>query len=351
MKRGLLLLVASLFPTVALAQTTIIRGSGALPATCAGTSPNFSIYIKTGASDGLYICLTPNTWTYVSTTGPAGATGATGATGNTGPAGATGNTGPAGATGATGPSGATGATGNTGPTGATGGTGPAGNSTVSSTAFGSEPGSPLTGDLDFYSNAPLVARYSGSAWAPWGPIFAFTPPVSGDYSWVNQGGATVSTTNGGVFLEAPPSATVNMRARVKTAPSTPYTVTVGFLPRGFNSQRIGIGFRDSAGGKMATIEVLNANTLAVSNWDSATSFNAAKITSVEVTFKGGIVWFRIADDGTNRIMSWSGDGQHFVDVYTIGRTNFFTADQVLFMVHDTGNLYSPGMTLLSWEQQ
>jgi len=56
----------------------------------------------------------------VSTTGPAGPTGATGAVGPTGPAGATGATGPQGDTGATGPQGATGPTGPQGATGPTG---------------------------------------------------------------------------------------------------------------------------------------------------------------------------------------------------------------------------------------
>src|SRR5262245_37851716 len=53
---------------------------------------------------------------------------------------------------------------------------------IGSTAFGSEPGSPNAGDLDLYSDASQISRYSGSAWVPWGPLFPLTAPINGNFS-------------------------------------------------------------------------------------------------------------------------------------------------------------------------
>lgn len=236
-------------------------------------------------------------------------------------------------------------------TAAANGSGGGGNVTTTS-AYASPPGSPASGDLWLPTNSFYELRYSGSAQVPWGPIFPMTQPVDGDFSWVNQGSSSVSTTNGGIYLVGPPSATVNVRGRFKSAPATPYTITAGFLTAILNSQRIGIGFRNAGAGTLSTIEVLNGSNflhVAVSNWNSPTSFSGPTITPVVASIPS-LVWFRIQDNGTNRIYSWSSDGQNFVVIYTVTRTTFLTADEVGFFVHDTGNLYTPNMTLLSWVQ-
>lgn len=211
------------------------------------------------------------------------------------------------------------------------------------------PPTAVAGDLWLPTDGFVLNRYSGSAFTPWGPIFALTPPVDGDFAWVNQGTASVSTANGGIYLVGPPSATVSVRARVKSAPATPYTITAAFMLANGFSQRVGIGFRESGAGTMSTVEVLNGNMLTVSNWNSATSFNGAPLPGF-LCFIPTLVWLRIQDNGTDRIYSVSTDGQNFIVIYTVTRTTFLTADQVLFMVHDTSNVYVPNMTLLSWKE-
>lgn len=217
-------------------------------------------------------------------------------------------------------------------------------------AIAGPPGSPAAGDLWLPTNSFYLYRYSGSAWVPWGPIFPMTAPVDGDFSWVNPGSASVDTTFGGIYLVGPAGATVNLRMRVKAAPATPYTITAGFLIAGGHSARIGIGFRNAGAGTISTIEVLNGHQIAASNWDSATAFNGAVITTLDVATPP-IIWFRIQDNGTNRLYQCSADGQHFITLYTISRTTFLTADQVGFFVNDTSNLYAPNMTLLSWKEE
>jgi len=61
------------------------------------------------------------------------------------------------------------------------------------------------------------------------------------------------------------------------------------------------------------------------------------------------LWFRITDDGTNRICHVSGDGQHFITIHSVGRTDFLTADEVFFGVVGTTN-FANRTLLLSWKQ-
>ncbi len=231
-------------------------------------------------------------------------------------------------------------------TAAANGTGGGGNVT-DTTAFGSEPGSPADGDLDLYTNSFYVSRYNGASWTPWGPIYACTPPVDGDFSWVNQGGAAVTTANGGIFLRVPVSSGVNLRARVQSAPATPYILTGIFLPviNNENFQHVGLCFRASGSSAIETFGPQGLS-LMVNSFTNETTYSA---TPRQVLFtRGSPMFLRIADDGTNRIYSYSSDGQNWVVVYSVTRTTFLTANQIGFFGNDQTNTYECGMTLLSW---
>jgi hypothetical protein len=62
------------------------------------------------------------------------------------------------------------------------------------------------------------------------------------------------------------------------------------------------------------------------------------------------MFFRIADDGANRISSISTDGINFRVIHTVARTDFLTADQVGFFVNCQETTWDAGMTLLSWKE-
>lgn len=237
-------------------------------------------------------------------------------------------------------------------TAAANGTGGSGNVT-STTAHGSEPGSPASGDLDLYTNSFYISRYSGSVWAPWGPVFPMTPPVDGSYSWVNQGGASVDTTNGGIFLLAPATAGTNLRVRVKTAPTPPYTITAAVLARapGINFAGVGLCFRQSSDGKLATLGMEHNNDwqVVVHKFNSATSFNS-NYTSLNMGTLMSPVFFQISDNNTNRIVRISADGQHWQEIHSVTRTDFLTANQVGFYASADQATWDCGMTLLSWKE-
>lgn len=214
---------------------------------------------------------------------------------------------------------------------------------------GNEAAHPIEGSLYFPNNGFVVRRSDGTTWNAWGPLFPLNDIASAPTAWVNQGSAILSTSHGGIFIEGPAGSGPSLRIRDKAAPATPYTITACFLGRCMNTQRIGIGFRASSSGKLATIEVLSAASYAVSKWTDATTFSATYITSVAGQI-GTLVWLRIADNGTSRISSISSDGVHFIPLHTVGRTDFLTADRVCFWVSDSSNLYPVGMTLLSWKE-
>jgi hypothetical protein len=171
---------------------------------------------------------------------------------------------------------------------------------------------------------------------------------------VNQGGATVTTTNGGIFLLGPAGAGVNLRCRVKTAPSTPYTITALIIPHlmAVNFMGCGLLFRDSASGKMASIALANTAagwTVDVNKWTDATTFSAQYVSGVLQTMLSPL-FLRIADNGTNRISSLSNDGINWRVIHTVGRTDFLTADQVGFFVNCQETTWDAGMTLTSWKE-
>jgi hypothetical protein len=220
-------------------------------------------------------------------------------------------------------------------------------------AYASRPAASNDGNLFLPSDGFQIERDTGSVWAPWGPIFPLTAPVDGDFSWVNQGGASVSTTKGGIFLLGPAGTGVNLRCRVKSAPATPYTITAAFLPRvpGVDFAGAGLLFRQSSDGKMASIGIGHSANVSidVNKWTNATTFSAQYASLTTKTFYSP-TFLRITDNGTNRICSWSNDGQNFLQIHSVGRTDFLTADQVGFFVNAQQATWDVAMTLLSWKE-
>jgi hypothetical protein len=184
----------------------------------------------------------------------------------------------------------------------------------------------------------------------------FTAPIDANYAWVNQGGASIAPTTvqgaSGLFLRIPVNATDSLRIRKKAAPATPYTVTVAFLPAliNLNFQAAGLVFRESSSGKIVTF-MLDAGTgimnLSSQKWTNATTFSASYSVQSK-TLSAGLTWLRIADNGTNRILSYSSDGKNFIVYHTVGRTDFLTANEIGFYGAEKTNIYEAGMTLLSW---
>ena len=230
-------------------------------------------------------------------------------------------------------------------------------------AYASPPSSPIAGDIWLPSDGFAAYRYSGSAWVPWGPLFPLTAPDNAAFSWVNQGTATVSASTGSLILTAPGTGTgYNAVCRVKSAPSTPYTITAYMHATLVLKQWPGYGllFRESSSGKLHTFGVgifTTGTGLAVRSVKAtnATTFSADYTPDIGLDrpLLTQPRWLRIADDGTNRILSLSDDGVNWLVVHSIGRTDFMTADQVGFFAI-TENAGTPNLgvqlTVMSWAQ-
>jgi hypothetical protein len=224
--------------------------------------------------------------------------------------------------------------------------------------FASRPAAGVEGRLFLPEDGFTVDRDNASVWTPWGPLFPFHKPSDTGFSWVNQGSATLTDSKNALTLRAPHTgATGNLVLRVKSK-SAPYTITAAIL---FSPNVVkeftggGIVFRQSSDGKLHALQ-LQASGAALNifsgKWTNATTFSAAYAsTTIPVRF-GPIVFLRIADDNSDRKVSFSSDGQNWVLLHTIGRTDFLTADQVGFFVSSANNA-APNLdivaTLLSWE--
>lgn len=220
---------------------------------------------------------------------------------------------------------------------------------VFTSAYSSPPASPVEGDIWLPSDSFYMLRRSASAWVPWGPLFPFTlPPDDAGLSWSNQGGATSDDSDGSLFIAVTNGSSEVLRTLHKTAPATPWTLTVAFL---FTSPPTATGycglvFRESSSGKTHAFRVHHDGSISSTKHDSAGA-GVAHYVQTSILPPAGCYWFRIADNGTNRVCSFSSDGEEWATVHTVGRTDYLTADQAGIFVGGN-NSARVAMRVLSW---
>ena len=229
-----------------------------------------------------------------------------------------------------------------------------GGANITIDTYANRPSSPSDKDIFLPTNSLYAQVYDTSAWKSWGPVWRMTPFVLGDYSWTNQGSATVSDTNGFTYLYTPAASGNSLKILSKSKTGN-YTITMGMKPdlRAANYASCGIIFRESSSGKCVFFSFAPYGVkFAVSKFDSPTSFNAAYITSANYSAHDllGVIWMRVYDDGTYRVCQWSPDGFHWVDVYSVSRTDFITADEVGICVDSNSATAYAAMNVLSWEE-
>jgi hypothetical protein len=206
-----------------------------------------------------------------------------------------------------------------------------------------------------------VYREDGSAWSSFGPLFPFVQPDDSLYSWVNQGGASVVTTQGGIYLSAlSTGSSNNIHARVKTIPSAPYTVTCAFLPLVPKDDFMDVGMvlRDGSGNLITFAVTSNSflsafEVITLVKYTSPTSSGTAYTTTppsiVAPTWQvGPCMWFQIKDDNTNRMYRVSNDGVNFSQVLSTLRTDFMTPTQIGFYVNPADSTLTAGINVLSF---
>jgi hypothetical protein len=176
------------------------------------------------------------------------------------------------------------------------------------------------------------ANAAGAGTAPFNnmlvPSGGAVPPVLSALTWGNQGTATATTNGGGALtLTNTGSGSDDISMLYKSAPSTPYTLTIGFIPgvcRGLSTS--GIAFRESSSGKLIIFgfgQSSSPPSLFLQKFTNYTTFSAAYFSTLAV-WPTWIGWISAEDDGTNLTWSVSIDGQTFFQVYQSPRGNFFS---------------------------
>src|SRR5579885_2537534 len=87
-----------------------------------------------------------------------------------------------------------------------------------------------TGNRYKCTDSPYEFIYDGTAWRPFIFGYRVDEPLSSNFSWLNQGGASIITSKGGINLVAPPNSGDAIRAQQQSTISTPYTCDMAIMP-------------------------------------------------------------------------------------------------------------------------
>jgi hypothetical protein len=168
-----------------------------------------------------------------------------------------------------------------------------------------------------------------------------TLPISGNFSWANQGDATLDTTNGAMTITCPTSngGSDSERQLLATVPVAPYTVTFAFnLCFGTSSSSVvalgGPCLKDGSGKTIAYQFRTDSglNQLSIDKFTNPTTYAGSSYlaTTPFATLTGSVIWARIQDTSVNRIFSVSHDGSHFLQVHSVGNTDYITPTLIGF---------------------
>lgn len=212
---------------------------------------------------------------------------------------------------------------------------------LTSGAYASKPTAGVAGRQYQTTDSYYRLYDNGSSWEHYGPIYPLSPADDSNFSWVNQGSATITTTSGGLVLYAPSNGgSDNLRGRFATLPSPPYTVTIGFYP--ICAIQGGICFpafvlRESATGKMTSILVGNATVSDGST--SIRTFNHSGTTNFGLRQNWDFIaispiWLRLVNDNTNILYQVGATPYDFIQMDSQAKASPFTtaADQYGFML-------------------
>ena len=208
------------------------------------------------------------------------------------------------------------------------------------------PGTNLT-----ITNQTLDAAGGGGDWfPPWWQ--AITTPVLADFTAINQGTASATTTNDTILLTDSTGAVESLHAWVRNAPATPYsrTMLIEITSARDSYQLGGFVFRDSGTGKLISFAFYEDDTTSYMTywtWDSPTVY----VAEVDYNYFQGnnrLIWFRATDNGTNIILSVANDGVNFTQLFSVSRTNFLANPNQIGFGFDNEPANLMAMRVVSW---
>lgn len=144
-----------------------------------------------------------------------------------------------------------------------------------------------------------------------------TTLTSTDFTWLNQGSATITDDSGRLILKLPSENSDQIRGMELTPPSTPFHVytklhaPIGTVGTPNDGTHGGLFFRAS-GGRLVVLVWRNGNSLSLWRMNSTTSFSA--VIDMDLEPNGHAMWLRLTDDGTDIKGAWSLDGANWSQV-------------------------------------
>lgn len=205
------------------------------------------------------------------------------------------------------------------------------------------------------TDGPYDFIYDGSQWQPFVMGYQAVLPVAGNFTWANQGGATVDFSKGFGLLSVPANASLSLRVQYASLPSTPFTIDAMFGADNMTSQNdgVGIGFYDSSGGRLIVMAMFGGIYSGAPGWQvqrytSVTAFSAAEATFGLAPSPLPLGFISIADDGTN-LNFYVGYGANKKLIYSEAVGAFVTPNKVVFFGNSADNK-ALSMALFSWYQ-
>jgi hypothetical protein len=190
---------------------------------------------------------------------------------------------------------------------------------------------------------------------PYGP--KTTVPTSG-WSWFNQRGSTVATSSrdGSVHLNVPlgnAGTSTVASARMRTAPSTPYTIIANIEGLLMSADFINYGLCFGNAGSEIRMLYLGYVSGNMNLYVAPTSGGTAG-TAVFGPFSmnhNPPTFLAIRDDGTNKKYYIGHEEENMLELYSEARATGFTPTQVGFFGSPRQNTWPVRVTLWSWKSQ
>jgi hypothetical protein len=214
------------------------------------------------------------------------------------------------------------------------------------------------GRLYFQTDAPYVWLDTGSAWviASVKGMPGILPPNAASWTTINFGTSTLSDAYGYLKL-IPQMGTDEQRIAVRTAPSTPYTVTAlfEFVGEHVNVYNAGFCIRDTttvSGNNHLVVWHVgygNAVNISLQNWTGEHNFSSTVATHPIGDFVGRHLWMQFSDNGTNFFFRWSPNGLDWFTWGSAGRTAWLTTpNQIGFSINNWAGSGQGQVNVLSW---
>ncbi len=148
-----------------------------------------------------------------------------------------------------------------------------------------------------------------------------------DFSWFNQGTASITTLDNGIIrLDTPihTSGTI-VRGLQRTGPSTPYTITAGILLSNWGDEgasnrapTVGVGFRNDTNQTARYISIFNHYQRFVGQFTNNTT-SGTDLISITPWLIGREIWFKAEHDGTDLKLYMSNNGIQFQLIHTANK--------------------------------